>query len=329
MIQKTHKLSVRRQCQLLRINRSSVYCEAKEPAPEAVALRETLMREIDVIHTQKPALGQRKIVRLLQNKGFVVGRKLVRRLMREMGLHTVYPKANLSKRNFKEAIVPYLLRNVNVQFPNQVWSIDITYIRMEHGHMYLAAVIDWFSRKIVGWDLSDTLEPRSAIAAIGQAVETFGTPGILNSDQGSQFTSEPYKQLLRDLHIRQSMDGKSRWADNIMIERWFRSLKTEMIYINEFHSQRELRRAIQEYIRSYNSFRPHQALDYATPDEVYCSSFAATPSAGLDSAPLACCPVPGEGATESGLDRSPSPGRHCNRPASPGQGNLLTQAAAV
>ena len=287
MIRKKHKLSVRRQCELLKVPRCAVYTEPKKPDPKDVELRETIMKEIDVIHTKEPALGQRKILKLLRQKGFQIGRKLVRRLMQEMGIHTVYPKVNLSKRNFKESIVPYLLRNVSVQFPNQVWSIDITYIRMEHGHMYLAAIIDWFSRKIVGWDLSDTLDTSSVIRAVRNAVELYGTPAILNSDQGCQFTSTEYKNLLKELHIRQSMDGKSRWADNIMIERWFRSLKAERIYINEYHNPRALRSSIREYIDSYNGFRPHQALDYATPDQVYHASFA-SPSADLDSAPAAC-----------------------------------------
>ena len=183
--------------------------------------------------------------------------------------------------------MPYLLRNKEVSFPNQVWSIDITYIKMYHGHMYLTAVIDWFSRKIVGWTLSDTLDTRSVLDAVHHAVENCGIPAILNSDQGSQFTSEEYKKLLRKLHIRQSMDGKSRWADNIMIERWFRSLKTELIYINEFRSPRELRIALRQYIDTYNTIRPHEALDYQVPEKLFSSVFVST-AADLDCPPVAC-----------------------------------------
>ena len=174
-----------------------------------------------------------------------------------------------------------------VSFPNQVWSIDITYIKMPHSHMYLTAIIDWFSRKIMGWELSDTLDTAPVLDAVRNAVEHFGTPAILNSDQGSQFTSAEYKALLKSLGIRQSMDGKSRWADNIMIERWFRSLKTELIYINEFRSPRQLRQAIRQYVSDYNTLRPHEALDYAAPEDVYLSCFAPL-SAGLDRTPLAC-----------------------------------------
>ena len=169
----------------------------------------------------------------------------------------------------------------------EAWSIDITYIKMYHGHMYLTAIIDWFSRRIVGWELSDILDTRSVLDAVRTATDNWGIPAILNSDQGSQFTSEEYKQLLQNLHIRQSMDGKSRWADNIMIERWFRSLKTELIYVNEFRSPKELRRAISNYIETYNSLRPHEALDYATPDQVFFNSFTSDP-AGLDRTALAC-----------------------------------------
>ena len=201
------------------------------------------MARIDHWHTQMPGIGTRKLVRQLKNEGFSVGRKLVRRLMGEMGIQAIYPKANLSKRNFREAIVPYLLRNKAVSLPNQVWFIDITYIKMQHSHMYLTAIIDWYSRMIVGWNLSDTLDTGYVIQAVKDAVAAHGTPAILNSDQGCQFTSNAYKTLLRELRIRQSMDGKSRWADNVMIERWFRSLKTEEIYLNEYPNPRALRKA--------------------------------------------------------------------------------------
>ncbi len=233
------------------------------------------MRRIDDWHTKFPYFGSRKIAVKLREEGYNVGRKTVRRLMQKMGIYAIYPKTNLSKRNFKESIVPYLLRNYPVNFPNQVWSIDITYIPMPKGHMYLTAIIDWYSRKIVGHYLSDTLDTDSVIHAVKKAVETHGIPAILNSDQGCQFTSNEYKSLLVKLHIRQSMDGKSRWADNIMIERWFRSLKTEQIYPNEYHSPRELRQLINEYVDAYNKERPHEALGYKVPDAVYYDSSAA------------------------------------------------------
>jgi putative transposase len=287
-VKKNHDLSVRRQCELLHITRSTLYYEPKQPDEAAVLLKEEIMARIDFWHTQFPCMGTRKLAVKLRQEGYHVGRKLVRSLMREMGIHTVYPKANLSKRNFRESVVPYLLRNKVVYLPNQVWSIDITYIKMHRGHMYLTAIIDWYSRKIVGWNLSDTLDTQSVIEAVRDAVETHGTPAILNSDQGCQFTSEAYKKLLKDFHIRQSMDGKSHWADNIMIERWFRSLKTELIYINEFSTPKSLRIAIRQYIHDYNTLRPHEALDYATPEEVYRGSFGAANAAGPDSAALAC-----------------------------------------
>ena len=274
LIQKNNRnLSVRRQCELLGISHSSVYTKHADPDEEKAHLREKIMERLDYWHTTLPSAGSRKLVVKLKEEGFTAGRKLVRRLMQEMGIWPIYPKPNLSKRNFKESIVPYLLRNKVVSFPNQVWSIDITYIKLGRGHMYLTAIIDWYSRKIVGWNLSDTLGVQPVLEAVRSAVNQFGTPAILNSDQGSQFTGNEYKQLLKDLHIRQSMDGKSRWADNIMIERWFRSLKTELIYINELPSPRALGQAIRSYISDYNSIRPHEALDYATPDAVYYASF--------------------------------------------------------
>ena len=276
LIQKSSaELSVRRQCELLHINHSSLYKKSVVPDEAKRFLREELMDRLDYWHTTLPASGSRKLAAKLQSEGYDVGRKLVRRLMLEMGMWAIYPKPNLSKRNFRESIVPYLLRNKVVSFPNQVWSIDITYIKLDRSHMYLTAIIDWHSRKIVGWNLSDTLGIQPVLDAVRNAVDKFGTPAILNSDQGVQFTSNEYKQLLRDLHIQQSMDGKSRWADNIMIERWFRSLKTELIYINEFRSPRELRQSIRSYINDYNTLRPHESLEYETPDSVYYASFCA------------------------------------------------------
>jgi len=252
-----------------------LYYSKAKPNQAAQELREKIMARIDYWHNEMPGIGSRKIVVRLQMEGYSVGRKYVRSCMQEMGIHAIYPKMNLSKRNFKQAVVPYLLRNYTVRFPNQVWSIDITYIRMQKSHMYLTAIIDWYSRKIVGWNLSDTLDTEAVIQAVREAVQQNGIPAILNSDQGCQFTSDAYKALLKELHIRQSMDGKSRWADNVMIERWFRTLKTELIYPNEYRTPRSLRRDLADFIAKYNELRPHEALDYATPSEVYARFFAA------------------------------------------------------
>ena len=273
-IQRTNKLSVRRQCELLGMNRSSVYYTPKTPDEEARERKEKIMARIDWWSTQNPTWGARKIRQLLRTDGYLVSRKTVSKYMGEMGIYPIYPKANLSKRNFKEAIVPYLLRNFEAQLPNQAWSIDITYVKLNHRHMYLTAIIDWYSRKIVGWKLSDTLSTKAVLDAVREAVETHGTPAIINSDQGSQFTSDEYKALLKECHIRQSMDGRRRWADNIMIERWFRSLKTEKLYVEEFETERELKACIEDYISQYNTVRPHMALGYETPAAVFAASFS-------------------------------------------------------
>lgn len=274
-INKESKLPISRQCELLGIKRSTYYYKPIKPDPKEQERREQLMAKIDEIHTKYPYMGQRRITEKLREADFSVGRKLVRSLMREMAIYPIYPKPNLSKRNFKQSVVPYLLRNMPIYMPNQVWSIDITYIKMLHGHMYLTAIIDWYSRKIVGWNLSDTLDTVHVIRAVEEATAKYGIPGIINSDQGAQFTSIEYKELLKSLQIRQSMDGKSRWADNVMIERWFRSLKTEKIYIEEFRTPKELRAGIRAYIREYNAERPHMAHDYATPDSIYYGMFQA------------------------------------------------------
>ena len=233
------------------------------------------MARIDYWHTKMPYAGSRKLVTKLREEGYVIGRKLVRRLMREMCLLTVYPKPNLSKRDPHSLIMPYLLKNMEIQYPNQVWSIDITYIRMGHKHMYLTGIIDWCTRRLIHWTLSDTLETVHVIRTVKEAIAGYGIPAIINSDQGSQFTSEEYKTLLKSHKIRQSMDGKSRWADNVMIERWFRSLKVELIYPNEFNSPRELRKAIMDYVEQYNTVRPHEALGNLTPYSYFESFFEA------------------------------------------------------
>jgi putative transposase len=246
----------------------------------ALEREEELKRRIDYWHTKLPCSGVRKLRKLLREKdSLVAGRKLIKRLMDEMGIYAIYPKPNLSKPGKEHKKFPYLLKNKSINFPNQVWGIDITYVPMKHGHMYLTAIIDWHSRYIVGWSLSDTLDAAPVIESVRQAIEQYGIPGIINSDQGSQFTSDAYIKLLKACNIRQSMDGKARWIDNIIIERWFRSLKTEKIYINEFNSPRELRAGIKEYICEYNNLRPHQNLDYETPSEIYHSMFLANEAA--------------------------------------------------
>ena len=187
-----------RQCELLHITRSTLYYEPKQPDAAALLLKEEIMARIDFWHTQLPCIGTRKLAVKLCREGYPVGRKLVRSCMQEMGIHAVYPKANPSKRNFREPVVPYLLRNKVVYFPNQVWSVDITYIKMHRRHMYLTAIIDWYSRKIVGWNLSDTLDTQSVIAAVQGAVETHGTPAILNSDYAEEKTMPKF--MISPLH---------------------------------------------------------------------------------------------------------------------------------
>lgn len=195
--------------------------------------------------------------------------------MDEMGIYAIYPKPRLSIPDKNRGKFPYLLRNMSIWLPNQVWAIDITYVPMTRGHMYLTAIIDWHSRFVVGWTLSDTLETAPVLETVRKAIEEHGKPAIINSDQGSQFTSDEYIALLKGHGIRQSMDGKSRWVDNVIIERWFRSLKTEWVYINDYRSPRELRSGIKGFVKKYNGLRPHQSNDYDTPAAVYYSAFSA------------------------------------------------------
>lgn len=215
-------------------------------------------------------MGAKKIAKKLRREhNLEAGKKLVARLMADMGILAIYPKKNTSKPNKKHKKFPYLLRNKDIFLPNHVWAIDITYIRMGRSHMYLTAIIDWATRFIVGYALSDTLEAAPIIDCVKAAMARHGCPGIINSDQGSQFTSDDYIALLQEQKIRQSMDGKARWIDNVIIERWFRSLKCDDIYINEYNTPKELRIGIANYIEEYNFERPHQSLDYAYPADLY------------------------------------------------------------
>ena len=268
-------LTIKRQCELLGCNRSSFYYEPKELSEQDAEFEELVKARLDYWHTKMCYLGVRRLVTQLRvQDGIHVGRKLVKRLMDEMGIYAVYPKPNLSKRNKKHKVFPYLLRNKIIFLPNQVWAIDITYIKMGKSHMYLTAIIDWYSRFIVGWELSDTLETAPVLDAVKKAIKTYGVPAIINSDQGSQFTSIEYTSFLQEQKIRQSMDGKARWIDNVIIERWFRSLKCDDIYINEYNTPKELLLGVSAYVEEYNNIRPHQSLDYQYPSQVYKSCFA-------------------------------------------------------
>jgi putative transposase len=260
---KHHVLPVSRASELLSVSRSGIYYKPSEPSPDAIAAKNL----IDKLHTAHPAWGSRQLSKQLKAAGMNVGRLKTRKYMSEMGIEAIYPKPSLSKAAKNHQIYPYLLRNFVPNRPNQAWSIDITYIRMKHGFMYLTAVIDWHSRMIVGWELDDTLSARMVISAVNKAFET-AKPEILNSDQGSQFTSKEYIDFVESNRVKISMDGKGRWADNIPIERWFRTLKYEEIYLKDYESPKEARQEIGKFIHDYNFKRIHSAVD-STPAFTY------------------------------------------------------------
>ena len=249
---------------LLDINRTSIYYKGSPVSNDELACKEI----IDHLHTDNPTWGARQMSAQLKAREYRVGRRKARRYMNEMDIHPIYPKMNLSKRMQQAKVCPYLLRNAVIDKPNQAWSIDITYIPIKHGFLYLTAVIDWYSRCIVGWEVDDTLDTRMVLNALNKAFK-IAKPQILNSDQGCQFTSQQYIDFVKGNGIRQSMDGKSRWADNIMIERWFRSFKYEEAYLTQYNNIKEARAAIKRYVHTYNFERYHSALDYHTPAEYY------------------------------------------------------------
>ena len=260
----TKELSASVGASLLDINRTSIYYKGSPVSDDELACKEI----IDHLHTDNPTWGARQMSAQLKAREYRVGRRKARRYMNEMDIHPIYPKMNLSKRMQQAKVCPYLLRNAVIDKPNQAWSIDITYIPIKHGFLYLTAVIDWYSRCIVGWEVDDTLDTRMVLNALNKAFK-IAKPQILNSDQGCQFTSQQYIDFVKGNGIRQSMDGKSRWADNIMIERWFRSFKYEEAYLTQYNNIKEARAAIKRYVHTYNFERYHSALDYHTPAEYY------------------------------------------------------------
>lgn len=260
------ELSIRRQCELLDIPRSALYYKPVKN-DEDDYYKYLIFEE----YKKCPFYGYRKITEALQRKHHRINRKRVYRLMREMGLKAIYPKPNLSKPAPGHEIYPYLLRGLEITHPNQVWATDITYIRLQGGFVYLVAVIDLFSRKVLSWELSNTLDVQFCLDALDEALENYGKPEIFNSDQGSQFTSKKFTDILKENEIQISMDGKGRAQDNIYVERLWRSLKYEDIYIREYNSVPECRQGVKRYFEFFNQERFHQSLDYLTPDEIYYS----------------------------------------------------------
>ena len=265
MIDRGHELPVVKQAEVLNISRGSVYYLPR-PVPER-DLR--LMRRMDELHMDYPFAGARMLCGLLNAEGFGVGRKHAATLMKKMGIQALYRKPRTSTPEPGHKVYPYLLRHLKVERPNQVWAMDITYIPMARGFVYLAAVIDWFTRRVLSWRLSITMETSFCIEAVHEALEKYGAPDVFNTDQGSQFTSEAFTGLLSTAGIKISMDGKGAWRDNVFIERLWRSVKYEEVYLKAYANVAEARTSLQKYFTFYNTRRPHQALDGMTPDLAY------------------------------------------------------------
>ena len=265
MIDRGSELSVTRQCAILDLNRTGVYY-----TPRPVSERDlALMRRIDELHLVHPFLGARKLARHLQREGFEVGRLHVTTLMRRMGIEALYRKPRTSIPARGASIYPYLLDHLVIDRPNQVWASDLTYVPMAHGFMYLVAILDVASRKVLAFRTSNTLTTDFCVEALIEALAKYGTPEIFNTDQGSQFTSAEWSEVLKAHDIRISMDGKGRWIDNVFIERLWRSVKYEDVYLHAYEDGRRLQAGLRKYFHFYNERRLHQSHDYRTPDEVY------------------------------------------------------------
>jgi putative transposase len=262
------RLSIVRQCALVSIARSIFY---REPAPET-AVNLTLMRLIDEQFMKTPWYGSRQMTRHLRREGRPVGRKRIRRLMAKMGLVPIYQRPRTTVPNPEHRIYPYLLRDLIVNRPDQVWCAEITYIPMRRGFLYLVAIMDWATRKVLSWRVSNTMDMEFCLEALEEAMARFGRPDIFNTDQGSQFTSPRFTGMLAAAGVRISMDGRGRWMDNVFIERLWRSLKYECVYLHAFETGSELRAGLAEWIDYYNGRRPHSSLNGRTPDEAYAAA---------------------------------------------------------
>lgn len=268
MIEKEAELSVVKQCALLGLNRSSVYYEAV-PAKEAELF---LMRLIDELHLKLPFAGSRRMMSELAVRGYVVNRKRVQRLMRVMSIEAICPKPGTSRANKQHKIYPYLLHGLKIEKPNQVWAADITYLPMARGFAYLVAIIDVYSRKILVWKLSNSLDVRFCLEALEDAIKYYGTPDIFNTDQGAQFTADAFTTTLLQHNIRISMDGKGRWKDNVFIERFWRTLKYEEVYLHAYTDLNDARNQLHAYMAYYNQQRTHSSLAHQPPETVYTQS---------------------------------------------------------
>jgi putative transposase len=258
-------VTIRRQCELLDVCRSSLYYQPKPVSAADLAL----MRRIDELHLAHPFLGARKLARMLQREGIEVGRRHVGTLMRLMGIEAIYRKKRTSIAAKGHKIYPYLLAGVAIERPNQVWATDITYVPMAQGFAYLVAILDLYSRKVLSFRVSNAMSTDFCVEALEEALTRYATPEIFNTDQGAQFTAEDFTAVLLAKGVRVSMDGKGRWIDNVFVERLWRSVKYEDIYLHAYQSVRELKTALACYFEFYNARRPHQSLEDRTPDEVY------------------------------------------------------------
>ena len=265
MIDRTHPLPVVRQCQLLQLARSTAYYQLTPTSETTLAL----MRRIDELHLHYPIAGARMLRDLLQQEGHAIGRRQVVTLMRRMGIEALYRKPHLSRRHPAHTIYPYLLRDLTICRPNHVWAADITYIPMRRGFVYLFAILDWASRRVLAWRLSNTLTTDFCLDAVREAITQYGCPEIFNTDQGCQFTSQEFTGLLKDHGIQISMDGKGCRRDNVFVERLWRSLKYEEVYLHAYDTVSTAYQGLERYLLFYNQTRPHQALDGQTPDQVY------------------------------------------------------------